>query len=581
MLGAMYAAFFGLEREPFSIAPDPRYLFMSERHREALAHLLYGIRGGGGFVLLSGEIGAGKTTICRCFLEQVPENCRVAYIFNPKLTVGDLLRTICREFHVEVRHEGIGPATVKDHLDPLNEYLLASHARGERNLLIIDEAQNLTPHVLEQLRLLTNLETSERKLLQIILIGQPELRDVVARPELEQLAQRVIARYHLEALNPAETRDYIQHRLQVAGLKGPLPFTSSAIDRIHLLSRGVPRRINLLCDRALLGAYALQQHRVERATVDKAATEVFDDHPKARPPGRRGAPARASRHRWNALAMGAAAGAVVGAATAAAVAWYWLQQRAPAPAPVAMVPAERATAPAPSGSPDQPAKAAERPADGPAVAATAADTAPAAATEPPEGWPPATALIASEAEAFRRLAPLWAARLPGDDPCGQALSAGLQCYRTDRMTVHGLRQLNRPGVLQLRLPDGGSGRLLLTALNADSAVLGSGEQRWRVPLTELAERWQGDYATLWRLPPGQTTRLLDGRNGPAAVWLGERIAALQAQGQVPVSRSDLASRLASFQRAQGIDAGGPAGPVTFMQLNLASGVDEPRLVPRS
>ncbi|MDP1535338.1 MAG: AAA family ATPase, partial [Rubrivivax sp.] len=196
----MYAPFFGLAQEPFSIAPDPHFLFMSEMHREALAHLLYGIRGGGGFVLLSGEIGAGKTTICRCFLEQIPERCRVAYIFNPKLTVGDLLKTICHEFNIEVRHEGIGPATIKDYLDPLNEYLLKSHAEGERNVLIIDEAQNLTPHVLEQLRLLTNLETSERKLLQIILIGQPELRTVIARPELEQLAQRVIARFHLGAL---------------------------------------------------------------------------------------------------------------------------------------------------------------------------------------------------------------------------------------------------------------------------------------------------------------------------------------------------------------------------------------------
>ncbi|RYF71691.1 MAG: AAA family ATPase, partial [Comamonadaceae bacterium] len=210
----MYAPFFGLQHAPFSIAPDPRYLFMSERHREALAHLLYGIRGGGGFVLLSGEIGAGKTTICRCFLEQIPERCRVAYIFNPKLTVADLLKTICHEFNIEVKHEGIGPATIKDYLDPLNEHLLRSHANGERNVLIIDEAQNLTPHVLEQLRLLTNLETSERKLLQIILIGQPELRTVLARPELEQLAQRVIARFHLGALNEAETRQYIQHRMQ-------------------------------------------------------------------------------------------------------------------------------------------------------------------------------------------------------------------------------------------------------------------------------------------------------------------------------------------------------------------------------
>src|SRR6187549_2078625 len=193
----MYMRFFGLKQEPFSLAPDPRYLYMSKRHREALAHLLYGVGGGGGFVLLSGEIGAGKTTVCRCFLEQIPKRCNVAYIFNPKLTVTELLKTICDEFRVPYRHEGPGGATVKDHLDPLNEFLLRTHAVGQNNVLIIDEAQNLSADVLEQLRLLTNLETAERKLLQIILIGQPELREMLARPELEQLAQRVIARYHL------------------------------------------------------------------------------------------------------------------------------------------------------------------------------------------------------------------------------------------------------------------------------------------------------------------------------------------------------------------------------------------------
>ena len=180
----MYAQFFGLNQEPFSIAPDPRYLFMSRRHREALAHLLYGLNGGGGFVLLSGEIGAGKTTVCRCFLEQIPKNCNVAYIFNPKLTVLELLKSICDEFGIAVAPQGGGSATVKDYTDPLNEFLLKTHAAGQNNVLIIDEAQMLSADVLEQLRLLTNLETTERKLLQIILIGQPELRTMLARPEL-------------------------------------------------------------------------------------------------------------------------------------------------------------------------------------------------------------------------------------------------------------------------------------------------------------------------------------------------------------------------------------------------------------
>ena len=272
----MYDEYFGLKQAPFSIAPDPHYLFMSERHREALAHLLYGLGGGGGFVLLTGEIGAGKTTVCRCFLEQIPKRCNVAYIFNPKLTVVELMRSVCDEFLVPYPNRRPGTATVTDYLDPLNAFLLRTHGVGQNNVLIIDEAQNLSPDVLEQLRLMTNLETHERKLLQIILIGQPELRDMVAQPGLQQLAQRVIARFHLEALSEDETAQYIRHRLAVAGMTGPIPFPADSLKRIHRLCRGVPRRINLLCDRALLGAYAGGKVVVDRHIIDKAAREVFD-----------------------------------------------------------------------------------------------------------------------------------------------------------------------------------------------------------------------------------------------------------------------------------------------------------------
>ena len=240
----MYSQNFGLTQDPFSIAPDPRYLFMSERHREALAHLLFGVAGvtgphgaavgtGGGFVLLTGEIGTGKTTICRCFLEQIPAGCHVAYIFNPKLSVIELLQSICEEFHITVAPAASSPPTVKDHIDPLNAFLLQRHAAGQSSVLIIDEAQNLKPDVLEQLRLLTNLETNERKLLQIVLIGQPELRSMLARPELEQLAQRVMARFHLDALTELETTQYIAHRLAVAGHTGTRPFDAPALQRIH------------------------------------------------------------------------------------------------------------------------------------------------------------------------------------------------------------------------------------------------------------------------------------------------------------------------------------------------------------
>src|SRR5580658_3406295 len=196
----MYENYFGLNEAPFSIAPDPRYLFMSRRHQEALAHLLYGVNGDGGFVLLTGEVGAGKTTVCRCLLEQVPESCDVAYIFNPKLTVEELLSTICAEFGVACP---AGTTSVKVFVDCINAYLLDAHARGRHTVLIIDEAQNLSADVLEQMRLLTNLETNQRKLLQIILLGQPELTDMLERPELKQLAQRIVARYHLGPLSKA------------------------------------------------------------------------------------------------------------------------------------------------------------------------------------------------------------------------------------------------------------------------------------------------------------------------------------------------------------------------------------------
>jgi general secretion pathway protein A len=271
----MYTAFFGLRQDPFSISPDPRYLFMSERHREALAHLLYGVQGAGGIVLLTGDVGTGKTTVCRRFLEQAPALCQVAYIFNPRLSETELLQSIADEFGIETPAATGGGPTVKSLLDPLNDFLLSAHAAGRNPVLIIDEAQNLSAEVLEQLRLLTNLETNERKLLQIVLIGQPELRQLLDSPRLEQLSQRVVARFHLSALNPVETRAYIEHRMGVAGFGGPLPWTVRALRRIHALSGGVPRRINLLCGRSLLGAFAQGRRQIGAAVVERAAREVF------------------------------------------------------------------------------------------------------------------------------------------------------------------------------------------------------------------------------------------------------------------------------------------------------------------
>lgn len=271
---AMYVDYFHLDEPPFSIAPNPHYLFMSAKHREALAHLIYGASGGG-FVLLTGEIGTGKTTLCRCLLEQLPETCDVAVIFNPKLSASEMLAAICDEYELVYPAAGSasGPS-IKTYVDILNAYLLARHAEGRTAVLILDEAQNLTPDVLEQMRLLTNLETNDEKLLQIVMIGHPELRTMLERPELRQLAQRITARYHLEGLTRGETREYVLHRLRRAGGRASL-FRQGALSLLYRLSDGVPRLINVICDRALLGAYVEGEAAVTRRTVQKAAEEVF------------------------------------------------------------------------------------------------------------------------------------------------------------------------------------------------------------------------------------------------------------------------------------------------------------------
>lgn len=586
----MYAGYFGLTQLPFSIAPDPRYLFMSERHREALAHLLYGVEGGGGFVLLSGEIGAGKTTICRCFLEQIPAHCNVAYIFNPKLTVAELLRTVCVEFHVPVPQESAVPVTLKTYIDQLNEHLLRSHAAGQHNVLIIDEAQNLTPHVLEQLRLLTNLETSERKLLQIILIGQPELRHLLAQPELEQLAQRVIARFHLGPLDEGETRQYVQHRMAVAGLQGPLPFSDAALNRIHQLTRGVPRRINLLCDRALLGAYASRIPRVERAVVDKAAAEVFESPDIATAVPSRPGTAR----RLGSLGLGALGGAV----SAAALMWWWM----PAPTPPAgsepVILAPSTPSPVASAESVAPAVVAASPATAPgtpesasahvpSAAAQGTDAAPApsppradnSAAEPLLGVPTADALLRSESAGLRELGLLWGQPLPDDDPCASAARHGLSCFRTARMSLNGLQQMDRPAVLQLRLPGGDGGWAVLTTLTETHATVRAGQQSWKLPLTALGDTWRGGYATLWRPPPDQPNREAATRWDPDTGWLAEQLRALQASGRIPPDASTPQDRVRAFQRSQGLPSDGLAGPMTLMLLNRAARVAEPRLTP--
>jgi general secretion pathway protein A len=531
----MYAAYFGLKQEPFSIAPDPRLLFMSEQHREALAHLLYGVQGGGGFVLLTGEIGTGKTTVCRSFLDQVPPHVNLAYIFNPKLTVLELLETVCHEFGVGVALPAQRPASVKDYLDPFNEFLLRTHGEGRNNVLVIDEAQNLSADVLEQLRLLTNLETSERKLLQIILIGQPELREMLARPELEQLAQRVIARYHLGALSPEESEQYVRHRLEVCGLQRPLPFDRGALKRVHLASGGVPRRINLLCDRAMLGAYANGEGQVTRRIVSEAAAEVF---PKVARPAARG---------WRRTVLAGFAGLAAGAGLLAAATRVG---EPPLASHLSLTVTPHLPAPA-----VQPVRV--------------------AAVQPAR----APSLLHDEHQAWRELARAWKLPPPEGtgDPCPAFARDGVQCFGRN-LSLAMIRQLGRPGIVTLDSDSGQPSYAILTGLTDRSATLQAAGTEQTVTLAALAQRWQGDFATLWRTPEGWSDK--DGQGGPALTWVATQLAASRgAPAPTRAAKLDphLREEVRAFQVAQGLPADGHPGPLTYMQLNRAAGVDEPRL----
>jgi general secretion pathway protein A len=313
----MYTAFYGLQEKPFSLSPDPRYLFLSSSHREALAHLLYGIDQGEGFIAVTGEVGTGKTTICRTLLERLGPDTDVAFIFNPTLTGEELLRAISVELGLLTT--GLTRAQLSDQL---NDYLLGQKQAGRRVLLIIDEAQNLDPVTLEEIRLLSNLETSTSKLIHILLFGQPELDEMIDSRELRQLRQRISVRWSLDTLSAAETADYVRHRLRVAAGGDCELFSDRALREVHRRARGVPRLVNLLCDRSLLAGYAANEKEIDTDLVGQAAREILGARRKKR---------GVQRRFWR---RGVAAGIVL--AALAAGAWGWTSW-APRPAGEAAV----------------------------------------------------------------------------------------------------------------------------------------------------------------------------------------------------------------------------------------------------
>jgi general secretion pathway protein A len=523
----MYLNYFGLAEAPFSIAPAPRYLYMSQRHQEALAHLLYGVEGGGGFVLLTGEVGAGKTTVCRCLLEQVPENCDVAYIFNPKLTVEELLSSICVEFGIVFP---AGNSSIKVFVDCINAHLLEAHARGRQAVLIIDEAQNLSAEVLEQMRLLTNLETSERKLLQIILIGQPELATLLDRPELKQLSQRIVARYHLGPLNRPEVAAYVRHRLDVAGARRQL-IPAALTRRLHRISGGVPRVINVLCDRALLGAYVQGKEKVDRKTLAQAEREILHT------------PATDRRRRRLLAAAGLALTAAVGGGLVMLAGWHRAADIVdPTPPPT---PVELRAAPQNSLT-----------------------------------WPADIPVERDRQLAHAALFKAWGADYQGGDACLQARAVNLNC-RDQRTSLPELRRLNRPALLKLQDAQGRPFHAVLIALEARQATLAIGERNMDVDPAILAKHWSGESLLLWRSPTEVRETLRPGDSGAGVAWVRRQLARLD--GQSPPSAentlydADLVQQVKRFQLARGLRADGSVGPQTLIHLVEAEEPGAPRL----
>lgn len=271
----MYAAYFGLKENPFNLSPEPGYLFLSQQHRDALNYLIYGIKEKKGFVLISGGIGTGKTTICRTLLNLLDDSIETALIFNTGISDVELLDEIVQEFGIEMPREA---GTKKTYVDALNRFLLQNFAAGKTAVLVIDESQNLSHGVLEQIRMLSNLETEKEKLLQIILIGQPEIKDTLTKPALRQLNERITVRYDLKPLSAGEVVTYIDHRLTVAGGPGKIRFTKGAHRLVFDFSEGIPRRINALCDRALLIAYTKNVVRIDRKIIRAAARDIGSEY---------------------------------------------------------------------------------------------------------------------------------------------------------------------------------------------------------------------------------------------------------------------------------------------------------------
>ena len=559
----MYLDHYGLLEAPFSIAPDPRYLYMSELHREALAHLLYGMESDGAFILLTGDVGTGKTTVSRCLLEQVPENTNLALVLNPKLSSIELLQVICDELHISYEKADL---TVKTLVDYLNRYLLEAHAQGKKTVVLIEEAQNLDLDVLEQLRLLTNLETNERKLMQVILLGQPEFLDVLDRPELSQLAQRITARFHLSPLKLGEVEEYVSHRLAIAGCRRPL-FARGVIKLLFNFSGGVPRLINVICDRALLGCYVQNRHQVDKATLLSAAREVL---------GKNKAASIKTKSLTDYKKLFVITLVLI--SLMLVVGYFFdlkLKKTSDIHLPVNHPVTQEKTPLVTKTSVDNlsvqslEVKSAQLPAQ----INTKIEEKKVSSTERSIiKWPESNQRLRSNIQAYQALFERWQLSynlLTDGTPCYFAQTQGLSCLH-EKSDIQALRVLNRPAILTLYDDSDQLQYATLMRIKEDSAEIVISGRLQVIALKQLDLYWKGDFSLLWRHPPGYSEPIKPGVSGDVVLWLSKTMNNInQVSGAAARSYYDkeLVKQVKAFQRREGLKSDGVVGVRTLVHIN--------------
>ena len=541
----MYLDYFGLKKEPFTISPDPSFLYPSVRHRQALAHLKYGLEREGGFILLTGEVGTGKTTLTRLLLRELPGNVRVAYILNARLGELDLMSSICQELRIPLDAD---KANIREYTDALNKDLLDSHANGTKTLLVIEEAQNLDPTVLEMLRLLTNLETDTTKLLHILLVAQPELLEVIGRPELRQLNQRVVSRYHLEPLDLQETTSYLSHRLSRAGCNRPV-FDQAASAELHRISKGVPRVINLLSERSLLGAYASEEASVTKHIVQQASKEVFSGEIQldTQNDGKKGSSRTFGRAAMLASILALLVfGGYVGAR-------YFPQENLAASVNV---------------PPELPKRL---PLHLPVDLYVEANDADVIDVQAESQNPVADQILPNAYDALLKLWSIDETVTRQADLCSVGTNAGLVCQVESSLDVEELAQKRRPGIVRLVDADDQASMYFLASLSDEGFNLSNSKGTFRLTSEELASRWDGIYLYFWQPPQGYVDAIYVGtKNAPVVDWLQDQMVKWNADYQQVITGGvysvAISEQVRFFQADNGMESDGVLGKDTIMAL---------------